>query len=365
MLFSVRDIDILRLLCWCHYIHPQDLQRMATQNDLQSLLDFGLIKIHRTSGTLALTTKGISLLQYLFPDTLPEVSQSYHKKAIVRRQRVSKIALTAYRAGINIFTTDAKDLEPSPTFFLSAMARGRGRNPWGSTRVAALAHLGDTIYALHYVCPGIGNISIVDELSALNCQTTQFRNIQRSLIFAGETYQDVLTELENSQSVADAKLQSYGNAYQSTVLPIHLLSCDDTGALQLQLMALPNSRKQLARAALKKSYVPPPTDTPVWDVMFRECPFMIAVDMDLRRVDRAIAIANERRYPKISIAALEKQVAEVLAPRYLKTENVQLYTITDDAPKTLLANSSPFYQAPTTQYIDAEGRIVPIPALKK
>ena len=38
------------------------------------------------------------------------------------------------------------------------------------------------------------------------------------------------TELQNL--ITDIKLISYGAAYQCSRFPVHLLSCDDTGAIQ-------------------------------------------------------------------------------------------------------------------------------------
>lgn len=40
-------------------------------------------------------------------------------------------------------------------------------------------------------------------------------------------------------------------------LPVHLLSCDDTGAVQLQIMSVPDYRQRLTRAALRSHYQSP------------------------------------------------------------------------------------------------------------
>ena len=37
----------------------------------------------------------------------------------------------------------------------------------------------------------------------------------------------------------DTKLLTYGGVYRCLQLPLHLLSCDATGAVQLQIMAAP------------------------------------------------------------------------------------------------------------------------------
>ena len=236
-MFSQSDIDVLRLICWCQFVKPKVLNSISSSTERENLLYLGLIQQHEKSGALFLTRKGRLFLQQLF--SLPDLTKSYHKDAIQRRLRLTALAFTAYQGGINIFTTTPDELVISPTLFLSAITRSRGTNPWGSTRVAAIAHLGDLFCALHYVCPGIGRLALTDELTAFSNQTARFPNAKRAFIFAGESYRDILTELE-SDTRTDTKLISYGGVYQCMQLPIHLLSCDKTGAVQLQIMAVPD-----------------------------------------------------------------------------------------------------------------------------
>lgn len=143
--------------------------------------------------------------------TLPDLTKSYHKDAVDRRLRLTNLALTAYNGMVNIFLTAPEELTVSPTMFLSAITRGRGANPWGSTRVAAIAHLGNLLCAVHYVCPGIGKLALTDELTAFFNQTARFSGAKRAFIFAGESYRDILTELE-TDTQSDTKLISYGGS---------------------------------------------------------------------------------------------------------------------------------------------------------
>ena len=70
--------------------------------------------------------------------------------------------------------------------FLSTLTRERGANPWGSTRVAAIAHLGDLFCAVHYVCPGIGKLSLTDELTAFSNQTARFSDAKHDMMADNE-----------------------------------------------------------------------------------------------------------------------------------------------------------------------------------
>lgn len=300
-MFSQSDIDTLRLICWCQFVRPEVLNSISKPVEQDNLLCLGLIQYHEKSGAFTLTRKGRSFLQKIM--TLPNLTKSYHKDAVERRLRLTNLALAAYRGAVNIFVTTPEELNDSPTLFLSDITRGRGSNPWGSTRVAAIAHLGDLFCAVHYICPGIGKLALTDELTAFSNQTARFPGAKRAFLFAGESYRDILAELE-ADTQTDTKLISYGGAYQCLQLPVHLLSCNDTGAVQLQIMAQPDYRTRLARAALKEEYQPPPLNVPAWDAIYQGRPLVIAADMDLRRLDAAIQAARNRGLEQIAVASL-------------------------------------------------------------
>ena len=306
MIFSQRDVAVLRLIRWCQFVTEEDLSSISTELERDNLLALGLIRRYEKSGALIMSKKGVSLLQALYNDVPPKYPPSYHTAIIQRRLRLSRLALTAYSGGVDIFLSQNQRLANTPSMFLSTLTRERGSNPWGSTRVAAIAHLGDLFCAVHYVCPGIGKMALTDELTAFSNQTAWFPNVRRAFLFAGESYSDILTELE-ADTQTDTKLISYGGAYQCLQLPVHLLSCDATGAVQLQIMAVPNYRNRLTQAALKDKYRPPPSEVPAWDALFRGLPFVMAADMDLRRIDAAICAAKEKGLDQIVLAALDRR----------------------------------------------------------
>lgn len=362
MLFSERDIDALRLLCWCQYVRPEDLREWLTEAELNNLLFMGFIRQHAKSGALVLANKGRSFLQTVLNGAVPDLAQSYHQDAIQRRVRLARLVLTARRGGTDPFTTSMEDLTTSPKLFLSAVTRGRGSNPWGSTRIAAIARLGDLLYAMHYVCLGIGKLALIDELNAFTNQSARFREIPRSFIFAGQSYRDILVELDASEPGADTKLITYGNAYRCLQLPVHLLSCDDTGAVQLQIMAIPDYRRRLTKAALKSQYQPSPS--PAWDALFQGMPFVMAADMDLRRLDAAISIARQEGYSQIAVAALEGQAGTVLFPRYRDTGKARVFILTSEAITEVTGRPPVPYTPPNTQFLTVEGDVIDAPPLQ-
>lgn len=362
MLFSVRDIDALRLVCWGQYVKQERLLDTITETELQNLISLGLLKYHKKSGAVVLTAKGFSLLQTIFHSSVPVLAQSYHSAAIQRRLRQSMLALTAYRGAVDIFVTSPEELTQSPALFLPTITRGHGANPWGNVRVAAIARLGDLLCAVHYVCPGIGKVALADELNAFANQTARFRDTRRAFIFAGKSYGDILAELEASEPRTDTKLISYGAAYNCLQFPVHLLSCDDTGTVQLQIMSVPDYRRKLTKAALKGQYQPP--ENPAWDALFQGMPFVMAADMDLRRLDVAISTARQEGYPQIAVAALEGQTKTVLFPRYRDTGKARVFILTGEAISEVTGRPPVPYTPPRTQFLTAEGDVIDAPPLK-
>ena len=363
MLFSQCDIDVLRLLCWCQYVQPSDLNAISFETERENLIRLGLVRRHAGSGAFALSGSGRLFLQEVLDGKIPQLTQSYHSDAIQRRLRLARMALTSYQGGIDLFTTSTAELSDSPKMFLSAITRSRGSNPWGSTRIAAIAHLGDTLYAVHYVCLGIGKIALTDELTAFTNQTAQFRNTKRAFLFAGESYGSILAELEQTGK-SDNKLITYGEAYRCLQQPVHLLSCDSTGAVQLQIMSVPDYRRRLTQAALKNQYRPPPKDIPAWDAVFHGLPFVMAADMDLRRIDAAIQSANANGMKQIAIAALRGQAETVLFPRYRDTGLARVFVLTDDAISEVTGRPPVPYVPPRTQFLTSKGDVVDAPPIQ-
>ena len=362
MLLSIRDIELLRLLRWCRCIDPADLANLADDTTLANLKMVKLIRVHETSHTLTLTSKGNELLEAHFNDLPENIRLAYRTADTLRRTRVAKLILTACRAGFSVFTTELLSLESNATSFIPSMMRGRGANPWSNSRIALLMRLGDMLATVHYVCPGIGDILLTDELNSFTNNTAPIQKVRRVMIFAGESYQSVLQELQRAPGGEDSRLVSYADAYRVCGFPVHLLSCDDTGALQLRIMAQPDYRQRLTMAALKSYYQHPPREYPEWDAMFDGAPFVMAVDMDLRRIDTAIESAKEMGFRQIAMAALDGQVKAVLNPRYRGTGLARVFTLSEDAVASL--GDMTLYTPSTRQFETPEGDVINAPLIQ-
>ena len=280
----------------------------------------------------------------------------------MRSLRLRKLMLTVYHAGVSVFTTDVSAL-CEQAMFLPMIARNRGANPWGSTRVAALLHTGDLMCAIHWVSPGIGCVALTDELTAFQNHTAAIPAKQRAMIFAASSYDEILAELDGAQDDHNTRLQTYREVYDGLKLPLFLLPCNGTGCLQLRIMGAPNYRELLAKIILKTHYVPPPAGRPMYDALYQSVPFVMAADMDLRRIDAALNAARSDGLSQIVLAALPEQVETVLNRRYRETGKARVFTITDAALRELLGSTAP-YAPPDLPFYTSEGSVLDVPPLK-
>lgn len=364
MLFSKREVDALRLLNWCQFVPKQELFSILPVSEINTLVSVGLIKCNDENDAYIISAKGIRALALVLDGRCPTVAPTYHKKAIERRLRLSRIMVTAYKAQIEVFTTEPEELLTAPSLFLSTITRGRGGDPWGGTRVGALLHLPDLVAAIHFVAPGIGNLSLVDEVSVLVNQSASIKDVGRAFFFAGESYSSILSELEAVAQHKNNKLVPYGEAYRMSPYPVFLLPCTDTGAKQLRLMSVPDYRRWFTRATLQSEYRSAPEDVPDWDAIFRGAPFVMAADMDLRRIDRAVEATERLGYPAVSMAALEPQAKEVLCPRYADTGKAKVFVWTPEMEEDLFGDVLRLRPAESKPYQNARGEYVHAPLIQ-
>ena len=363
MMLSQRDFDILRLLRWCRMIRPKELCEAFSEDEVMNLSAAQMIRFSDAAKAWCLTPCGNRVLGSAGFTLPPAKAPTYREPDITRRLRLAQIVTTAYAAGVNIFLTKESELRSQPSLFLPFLHRNRGSNPWGSTRVAALLHTGDLMCAIHWVSTGIGCVALTDELTAFQNHTAAIPAKQRAMIFAAFSYDEILAELEGAQDDHNTRLQSYREVYDCLKLPLFLLPCNETGCLQLRILSIPNYRELLARIILKSHYAPPPAGRPMYDALYQGVPFVMAADMDLRRIDAALDAARLDGLSQIALAALPEQVETVLNRRYRETGKARVFTITDAALRELLRSTAP-YTPPDLPFYTLEGGVLDVPPLK-
>ncbi len=363
MMLSCRDLDILRLLRWCRMIRSKELYEEFSKDEVMNLSAAQMIRFSDAAKVWLLTPCGNRVLGSAGFTLPPAKAPTYREPDIMRRLRLAQIVTTAYAAGVNIFLTKESELQSQPSLFLPFLHRNRGSNPWGSTRVAALLHTGNLMCAIHWVSPGIGCVALTDELTAFQNHTAAIPAKQRAMIFAASSYEEILAELDAGQEKQNTRLQTYREVYDCLKLPLFLLPCNETGCLQLRILGVPNYRELLARIILKSHYVPPPADRAMYDALYQGVPFVMAADMDLRRIGAVVEAAHSDGLSQIALAALPEQVETVLNRRYRETGKARVFTITESALRELLGSTVP-YTPPDLPFYTSEGGVLDVPPLK-
>lgn len=373
MLFDCLDIDLLRLTGFLKNLpigqEKKYSLRLLTPSVIGLLQEYGYLGLTRNGLSYSLKPAGYDLLCSLGFDYPQDKRQPSHLPELHRRFEGASIFLTFYRAGMEVFSPQLSGLHQSLSYVHGSVIRRdscmANTRLFGGCRFSGIGRIGDTAYAVHFID---GNRM---------CYSTELRLLQNAihpygchagLIFARNSYLETarLLAAEPPEEKARNDSVTYREAYEKTSLPVHLLACSDAGAFQLRIMALEDYRPKMAGLLLGKGYQSPDSRIPDSDGLLFDgkarLPFVAAVDMDLKRIDRAYQAAREAGYPRLALGALEPQ-AKALQLLYQVTGKAVVYSVAiPDLLKSLwesgqqeLANTLRLYEPPPTAYITQEG----------
>ena len=77
MIFTTRDLDILRFLRWCRFVLAKDLTGVFSKGEVQNLEILRLIKLYQPAQAYTLTAAGNRLLDAAFPKLPAAVAPAY------------------------------------------------------------------------------------------------------------------------------------------------------------------------------------------------------------------------------------------------------------------------------------------------
>ena len=87
MIFTTRDLDILRFLRWCRFVLAEDLTGVFSKAEVQNLEILRLIKLYSPAQAYTLTAAGNRLLDAAFPKLPAAVAPAYKAADTIRRIR--------------------------------------------------------------------------------------------------------------------------------------------------------------------------------------------------------------------------------------------------------------------------------------
>ncbi|MCI8538305.1 MAG: hypothetical protein HFF18_06525 [Oscillospiraceae bacterium] len=322
MLYDRRDFGLLRLAGAYQWLPAAPLRALPPLRQLNQeaelLASLGLLAFSRTKEYLMPTPEGYQLLASLDVPYKPPAKRPYAQSpALRRRLEVGSILLTCLSAGIEPASDDVERLKRQPVFFPAFALRSGDGNLMNAASCAGFGHWGNTAYMIQYVSGEHPGFYMNNELAHLHNLSALFSDrldTPQALLLAGPTYRavyDVLTAETTSARNGKKGFVDYSQAYAQLGIPACLLSCDETGVWQLTIMRQPDYRARIAQAAFGVRWTADDL-LPEADGQVGGSPLVIAVDMDLRRLERVCRDARQQGRKEVLVAALEGQMTGLL-----------------------------------------------------
>ena len=334
MLYDRRDLGLLRLagayqwlpLASLRSLSP--LKRLCREAELLSMM--GLLTFSRSSEYLMPSPKGYQFLHTFELNYQPPTKRPYTNSPTLRhRLEIGSILFTCLGAGIEPALDKVERLKRQPVFLPAFALRSGGGNLMNAAGCAGFGHWGDAAYMVQYVSENTPGFFMNNELSHLHNLASVFSerlDTPQALLLAGESSRSVyaiLSRATPTQRNGKKGFVDYSQAYPQLGIPACLLSCDDTGTLQLAIMRQPDYRAKIARAAFGARWTQSDDRIPEADGQVGGNPLVIAVDMDLRRLDRVCRDARQQGRKEILVAALDGQMSGLLLDHFPKEAPVR------------------------------------------
>lgn len=327
MLYDRRDFGLLRLAGTYQWLPLAPLQALTSLKQLwreaELLSSLGLLSFSRNRQYLMPSPSGYHFLTSMGLSCQPPAKRPYAQSPTLRRRLdVGTVLLICLGAGIEPAYNRVERLKLQPVFLPSFILRGGDGNLMNAASCVGFGHWGDHAYLLQYVSRQTPGFFMNNELSHLHNLASVFSeqlDTPQVLLLAGESYRSIYEILSNqtpSERNGKKGFVDYSQAYLRLGIPVSLVSCDDTGVMQLSIMRQSEYRSRIARAAFGARWQPKDDRLPEADGHVDGNPLVIAVDMDLRRLDRVCTDACQQGRREILVAALEGQMSGLLLDHF-------------------------------------------------
>ena len=318
MTLDRRDIEFLRFSAMYRQVPLGLIGKLGfsgIKDEIELLSALGLVKCSRDGRYMRLSVPGFEMLRKHGYDFGLGSDKPYtNASALRRRLDVASAALTALRAGIDTLPDNIDALSKQPSFFPAFALRGGEGNLMNAASCIGFGHWGGKGYMLQYVSHESAGMYLANELGHFHNLAPLFSaglNTPLAMVFAGESYMGIHKQLSltvPSKRHGKHGFSDYWDVYRKSGMPVHLLSCDETGAMQLALMRQPDYIAKIAKTALGSDWVPRDEQIPGADGHVRGNPLVIAADMDARRVLRVCESARRIGRSEVLVAALGGQI---------------------------------------------------------
>ncbi len=316
MILNVKEVELLKLLCWCKNAPAPSAWQIGIFNaqSIAALEHFGLVFVSRNkkyirprpSAYHLMETAGFSFKADAAPQTRPRI--------LDRRNIAAKVLLTFYSAGADVFKDTIDEISEKAVYVPSFAARSANSgNPFGSTKFYGIYQTSETLFLVFHADDA--GVYFQKELTLFHSYIDRSHIQNTGLIFMGGSVPEIGDTIFHEPRPAEQpkkkyNTDSFGRVFSMTSLPVHFVPVGSVGAQMLRYMAIGHYRERLAKMILRKSCRPPYDALPDTDAIHFQPPYLpavVALDMDVKRIDRAVSAAKGQGYPKIVLYALPEQ----------------------------------------------------------
>ena len=318
MILNVKEVELLKLLCWCKNAPAPSAWQIGIFNaqSIAALEHFGLVFVSRNkkyirprpSAYHLMETAGFSFKADAAPQTRPRI--------LDRRNIAAKVLLTFYSAGADVFKDTIDEISEKAVYVPSFAARSANSgNPFGSTKFYGIYQTSETLFLVFHADDA--GVYFQKELTLFHSYIDRSPIQKTGLIFMGGSTSEIGNTIFHAHSPTEQakkkyNTDSFGKVFSATSLPVHFVPIGREGAQMLRYIAMPQYRERMAKLILRRSYQPPYDGLPDTDAVHYQPPHLpaaITLDMDIKRIDRAIIAAKEQGFPKIVLYALPEQMS--------------------------------------------------------
>lgn len=305
-------------MCWCKNIPaPTDtiFDSICNIEEILALKFFGLLSISRDNKNIRPRPSAYRLLDSIGYSFRRDQKPQTKATLLVRRNVAAQILLTFEMAGISVFTDSltCDSIEPIYIASFAARQKEKASNPFGNTRFYGIFCTPQRAFIVYYL-DEIG-VFFQHELTlfhnfiqATGIEKTAIIMMGKSTAAIGaylfETYSDVMPKKK-------FHTDSFARIFETTILPVYFIPIGETGSQILRCMLIPNYREAAAKAILLKGYQPPYKELPDTDTIHihpPHYPVVIAIDMEVKRIDIALENAQKSGFKRIVVYALQEQI---------------------------------------------------------
>jgi len=299
--------------------------KVILKTTVGNLQKFGLIRLTRDKQCYRLTSTGKGTLQEMGYEFKDDPRSVVCDTRYIRRKLCADVNVMFHTAGVNVFAETSAEVNQYNACYLPLL-NVRSVEKGSSLSCAHMSGIfksGETAYAVYYMNNEGDGAHVSFEENMINMLIKDMDGVKYTkIIFAGKSLEELWELIFETKVPKRLPNQStpFAFAYDNFIYNILFFERTRNGALHAQVLAVQDYRKKIAgyfcggkaELSVSLSYC---------DGLYKDAPVIVAVDMDLKRLRKAIMQSEAYGQNPPVILCLEFQ--EKMLNRFLQYYQIQ------------------------------------------